>query len=448
MASSIDNLINVAFRKGQDLSGFGLKVGGKGDYRPPQFDAESLKFEYIDANESYGIDLNGSRFLQKLTFAESQDFTRATTGTFIGSNGQIQTAAIDAPRFTHDPVTREVQGLLIEGASTNLIKDSENVSSGFWGGTNRAITQDTSTAPNGRLTADTLAANNAGLPSLLNQQLNDSSVIDQVLTASLYVKQNTSNIVTFNCYTDGEAENNLKVNLATGQILEYIGANRISALSENVGNGWYRVCITWVSLASGANIRFRVWPYNRSNASTDESIYVWGAMLEEGREPTSYIPTTSAQVTRAADSCVRVLGNEFNNNEGTIIIELKTGLPENNGKNVIFLSKDGSNNEAIKLRLLADNDTIDLFCRKDGLTTADTGGPSLPFSGKLGLTYSKTSGYVFVSNGLVQATVSGADLVPNINKFEFSRSVSVYKSIVFIPKALSESELIALTGSD
>jgi len=171
-------------------------------------------------------------------------------------------------------------------------------------------------------------------------------------------------------------------------------------------------------------------------------------MLEEGREPTSYIPTTSAQVTRAADSCVRVLGNEFNNNEGTIIIELKTGLPENNGKNVIFLSKDGSNNEAIKLRLLADNDTIDLFCRKDGLTTADTGGPSLPFSGKLGLTYSKTSGYVFVSNGLVQATVSGADLVPNINKFEFSRSVSVYKSIVFIPKALSESELIALTGSD
>ena len=446
MAASIDNLVNVAFIKGEDLSGFGLNVGGKGDHKPPIFDVESLKFEYIDTNETYSIDLNGAGFLQKLTFAQSQTFTRASTGTFIGSNGLIQTASIDAPRFTHDPVTRDLQGLLVEGAETNLIRESENVSSGVWVGPNKTITQNTSTAPDGSLTADTLAVNNAGSASLLIQQLDDSSVIDQVLTASLYVKQNTSNLVTFNCHTAGESENNLTVNLITGEIIENIGANLIAASSENAGNGWYRVSITWVSLAFEEDILFRVWPYDRSNTSTDESIYVWGAQLEESRQPRSYIPTTSAQVTRAADKCVRVLGDEFNNDEGTIIIDLQAGLSESNGKSVIFLSNNGSGNDAIKIRLLAPSQGIDLYCRKDGSTTADTGGPSLPYSGKLGVTYSKTSGYIFASNGSIRATVTGANLIPDMNRLEFSGDLSKYKSIVYIPKASTEAELIALTG--
>jgi len=96
VAASIDNLINVAFRDGNDLSGFGLNVGGKGDYRPPQYDAESLKFEYINASESYALEFNRTRFLEKgFTFDEVHEFNRDTTATFVGSNGVIQTAGID-----------------------------------------------------------------------------------------------------------------------------------------------------------------------------------------------------------------------------------------------------------------------------------------------------------------------------------------------------------------
>ena len=47
--------------------------------------------------------------------------TRATTGTFIGSNGLIQSAAINQARFDHDPVTLACKGLLIEGNNTNLV---------------------------------------------------------------------------------------------------------------------------------------------------------------------------------------------------------------------------------------------------------------------------------------------------------------------------------------
>ena len=52
-------------------------------------------------------------------------FTRATTGTFIGSNGLIQTASINVARFDHDPVTLACKGLLIEESRTNLVFPSD-----------------------------------------------------------------------------------------------------------------------------------------------------------------------------------------------------------------------------------------------------------------------------------------------------------------------------------
>lgn len=54
-------------------------------------------------------------------------FSRSTTGTYVDSNGIIQTAAIDAPRFDHDPTTGESLGLLIEEGRTNLLLNSETL---------------------------------------------------------------------------------------------------------------------------------------------------------------------------------------------------------------------------------------------------------------------------------------------------------------------------------
>ena len=50
--------------------------------------------------------------------------TRATTGTFIGSNGLIQSAAVDAARFDHNPITQACNGLLIEESRENLQRNS------------------------------------------------------------------------------------------------------------------------------------------------------------------------------------------------------------------------------------------------------------------------------------------------------------------------------------
>lgn len=68
--------------------------------------------------------------LLNLNFAASKTldprttFARASTGTYFDANGVMQTAAIDAPRFDTDPVTRESLGLLVEEPRTNLLLNS------------------------------------------------------------------------------------------------------------------------------------------------------------------------------------------------------------------------------------------------------------------------------------------------------------------------------------
>lgn len=54
-------------------------------------------------------------------------FTRASTATFVGSDGLIQSAAINTPRFDHDPDTLACKGLLIEESRTNVLIQSDTL---------------------------------------------------------------------------------------------------------------------------------------------------------------------------------------------------------------------------------------------------------------------------------------------------------------------------------
>ena len=51
-------------------------------------------------------------------------FTRASVGTYFDVAGAIQTATTNTPRWTYDPVTHALQGMLMETARTNLLLNS------------------------------------------------------------------------------------------------------------------------------------------------------------------------------------------------------------------------------------------------------------------------------------------------------------------------------------
>jgi hypothetical protein len=63
-----------------------------------------------------------------VTGASLVTFTRASSGTFVGSDGVLQTAATDVPRFNHNPTTGESLGLLVEEQRTNLLLNSGTLS--------------------------------------------------------------------------------------------------------------------------------------------------------------------------------------------------------------------------------------------------------------------------------------------------------------------------------
>ena len=62
------------------------------------------------------------------TGAQLVTFTRASSGTFVGSDGLIKTATTNEPRFDHNPTTGESLGLLVEEARTNVLLNSATLS--------------------------------------------------------------------------------------------------------------------------------------------------------------------------------------------------------------------------------------------------------------------------------------------------------------------------------
>ena len=226
-------------------------------------------------------------------------FTRASTGTFVGSNGLIQTAAVNAARFDHDSAG-VCRGLLIEESRTNLLTQSETWASGanFTGPSAPTITPDTTNAPNGALTADTLTgstgtATDGGTTSTWRLPTVSSST---AYTFSIYVR--SLGVAT-------KAEIRIRDN-STGA--------SVQTLDTTLTSSWKRLSVTATTGPTTTSIRCII-------QNTDGAIAIWGAQLEAGSFATSYIPTVASSVVRSADVCSITGGNftgMFNANDGTL----------------------------------------------------------------------------------------------------------------------------------
>jgi hypothetical protein len=243
------------------------------------------------------------RRVEAVSLTDKLTFTGGNEGTFVGSDGYIQRAQTNVPRFTHDPLTRRSLGMLLEGSGGNLLLRSEEFNDASWGKIGASLTANTTLSPDGSQNADTFT-NTAGVTSLIAQSVTVTASSTNDYCFSLFVKADSVNTITLNAYYSGNTEDNVTFSLTT-QTATAAQGSPTNLFIRNVGNGWYRIgyCLTRDSTGTQTTILSRVWVPVRGNGVIGNSIFLWGAQLNTG-PLTSYIPTTTAAVTRTADSAV------------------------------------------------------------------------------------------------------------------------------------------------
>jgi hypothetical protein len=235
-------------------------------------------------------------------------FSRASTGTFVSSNGLIQTAASGAPRFDHNPTTGESLGLLVEEARTNLVLRSEEFDNASWTKTRSSVTANAIVAPDSATTADKLVEDTTASATHQVHQSTTKAASALPYAGTIYVKAAERSQVFVGLSDFGGNESYAIFNLSTKTVGTPTNAGTFTggfAVITELSNGWFRCSISATSSTS-TTLALLVRIANSSGSviytgDGTSGIYVWGAQVEAGSFPTSYIPTTTATATRAAD---------------------------------------------------------------------------------------------------------------------------------------------------
>ena len=207
------------------------------------------------------------------TFSRSGNATRVNPGRYIGTVGT------NIPRIDH--TGGGCPSLLLEPARTNLQVYSEEFDNGAWVKSRTTITANDTISPNGELTADKITGDGTGASYIFD---GISLTNGNTYTISIFVKP-IINISYFaiNIFGGvGTAPFNL-INKTIGTLT----GDFTSAKIEDYGNGWLRCSgtLTLSSTTGTKNIGYGLFDFN------GDQFYLFGAQVEEGYYPTSYIKT-------------------------------------------------------------------------------------------------------------------------------------------------------------
>jgi hypothetical protein len=367
-------------------------------------------------------------------------FDRASTATVVNKDGLIETVGVDEPRI--DFLNNTKGHLLLEPSRTNLITNSNNLST--WGGSGMTRTfVDDLINPSNVLGGSKLLQTSSGGYAWLSRTFTGNE------TFSAFVKKDSSDFARL--YASG---NSVYFDIVNGTIQTETGSDITDKSIINYGNGWFRISIS-VNSTSASYVR--IYPASSgSSSSGTNSLFVYGAQLEQGSYATSYIPTSGSTATRSADVCNNAgNSNVFNDSEGVLYFEVKA-LNSNVGTNRKIVLGDGSYNNGIEFGYQTTNNKMQFIIRSStggvGVTmNIETTAFDVTEFNKIAISYKSNEGKVFVNGSQVGTTDTSVTTPTGIDQLDLKFSTgfdfnSIVKDLKVYNTALSDSELQQLTS--
>ena len=375
----------------------------------------------------------------------------SSAGEYIPTTSTINSA----PRFDHNPTTGESLGLLVEEQRTNLALSSGDA---LAGGTGAVVVADQTTAPDGSL-ADLVREDTSGSEHYAGDR-NIAVTSGVTYCWSFFAKASNSGSAR-RAYVRAALQG------AAGVIFDVVtGASNIissTALvshgNQNVGNGWWRFWIVFTATGTGTAVFRQQLSVGTSPVYTGDGVsglFIWGAQLEAGAFPTSYIPTTAAAVTRSADVC-SISGSSFSGwyqqDEGTVFAEYSRNSDKAPGNQIPFMVSDGTGANIIAITDGANGTSDRVLISAGNVSQMNTGSVNYTANQVLArsIGYKLNNCATAVNGGNLVVDTSAT--IPVVNQlsighapyFSTSRVNGTIHRLTYWPQRLPDSTLQAVT---
>lgn len=397
-------------------------------------------------------------------------FSRASSATYLDSDGILQTATTDTPRIEYD-ANGTLKGLLIEEQRINVVAYSEDTSQWTEDGT-ATITNSTQIAPDGTASATLVDIGSTGSslgPNRISRFSSNLSPSTKV-TVSVFLKKpdtDAASYVNVRLFCAGTTATDPYVDYDTSDFTSVNNSSPVDTVhaSEDYGNGWFRVSFTTTldASATGSN-NIRVGGVvSGSHPATGTDFIMWGAQVETGSFATSYIPTSGSTATRSLDLASIDIDNfGYNNQAASVLVEFSAyswvdrtdstnfnrvwefagGGPASNADG-IFRDPAASPSDKVRYR----------FNEDDG-TTAALGAANLDVvtgTHKVCVALGQDDAAICMDGGTV-ATGSGTAAMTLYTGIDFGGDNNQtalgghIKSIKYYPRRLTNAQLVQLTS--
>jgi hypothetical protein len=396
-----------------------------------------------------------------------------TSGAFIwGAQLNIGSTALpyqktetrlNIPRLDYSNGT--CPSLLVEPQRTNLLTYSSSFDNSDWVKSNATISANTIASPSAIQDADSIIENTAtGIHIFYQGPIAASSGI---YTTSMFFKKNTRQYAFLQIAVNGAADRfTAVIDLNNGNVTDTttVGSpTSTSYTTEDFGNGWYRLTVSAqhnsgnVFLVSGlsdsATPTYNVTGEPNYTGNGTGSVYAWGAQIEAGNYSTSFIPTTSASVTRNADVISKTgISSLIGQTEGSVFLDLyATGQNSDSNPGFSLLASVGNTN---RVEIYTNNGVLGFIIYSPSATVVLSTYTIVPNERiRVALAYQSGATSLFV-NGAQVASSAVTFSLSGLNDFILNKSLigdlqaeNSYNAAALWKTRLTNDELERLTGT-